>query len=128
VGSLLSDSCGYDTDDTPSGDAGGFQLRGSSPDGFSMVFDGASDNLACSLTGMSFSCSSFTGREPVPDTSGVIVSTTTHSGTFSDAGTVSSRFDIHIDCEGGDCGLIEAFGDIDFPCDVAFQADAALDG
>jgi hypothetical protein len=46
------------------------------------------------------------------------------SGSFLDESSLQSYYDISVDCDGGDCGLVEWATGISFPCSVELELTA----
>lgn len=125
-GQLLSDSCQYD-EDLPGSEPGvGFTLSAVSAAGFELLLDGDTSPYVCTLTERAFTCAPNGGSADVPDVSdATLVSNVGLAGSFPTDTTWEAQFDIGIDCSGGDCGLVEFFSGVDFPCAVAFTATAS---
>ncbi len=127
AGSLISDTCNYSGDPPGGSSDPGFGLSMNGAAAFDLTPDGSADPFDCDLTNKSFACGAITGAEPIDGVSATLQVSIGVQGTFSDASSSNLRYDLHIDCTGGDCGLVEFGADISFPCDVAFNADATAD-
>lgn len=106
---------------------GGFGLVNHGDGTFTVIPNDGTDPFDCALDGADFSCPD-RATEEAPVEQGLdatLVGQASAEGTFSNpengAGTQTAR----IECEGGDCGVVEAATGVDFPCtlEVAFVID-----
>ena len=126
-GALLSDSCDYDYEQLPSG-GDGFMLNLLGEPNFEVLLDGTEEGFRCSWDdAQGFLCDVAEGAEELDDLSATISSQTVLSGVFPDESSMTSTYNISVDCEGDDCSWVEFFGEIEFPCTVEVEliAEAA---
>jgi hypothetical protein len=105
---------------------GGFGLVNNGDGSFTVIPNDDTDPFDCDLNGADFDCPDrATETEEVPGYDAVLVGQATAEGTFSDPENATGTQTAVINCEGGDCGLVELATGADFPCTfgVVFTVD-----
>lgn len=106
---------------------GGFGLVNEGGGSFRVFPNDGTDAFDCSLDGADFTCPDRATESAVvdPQFDAVLVGQATAEGTFSDPENATGSQTAIIECEGSDCGLLEAATGAQFPC--TFTVDFVID-
>ena len=106
---------------------GGFGLINEGGGTFRVFPNDDTDPFDCDLDGADFFCPDRATEEAVvdPQFDALLVGQATAEGTFSDPENATGSQTATIDCQGGDCGLLEAATGAEFPC--TFTVDFVVD-
>lgn len=106
---------------------GGFGLVSNGDGSFTVFPNDDTAAFDCELDGADFVCPDrATERADVdPQLDATLVGQASAEGTFSDDENASGRQSAVIDCEGGDCALLEQVLGAEFPC--TFEVDFVID-
>lgn len=100
---------------------GGFGLVNNGGGSFTVIPNDGTEAFDCSLDGADFDCPDRATEEAVVDADydAVLIGQAVAEGTFSDSENATGSQTAEIDCEGADCGLLEAATGASFPCTLS---------
>lgn len=121
LGEVLDEGCGEITERL----AVDFMLETKRGGRFTVEPVDGSGAIACELAGMEFECPEHLVRVSISGTDVILDASMTEVGSFTSETAGSGRREARVVCTGGQCPLVAAVSQTNFPCTAAIEFMAA---